>query len=289
MTARDLLEEWLARHADASAHDWYAGVRDKIAEGSTKDLYLALGLAPRKLGKAPLALTAEDRERAEAVRPGWDPSDWTVEQAARIALVLAVAERDPDGFPDLLETLMATADVGEQVAFYRGLPLYPRQADLVGRASEGARSNMQALFEAVAHRNPYPVERFSELAWNHMVLKALFVGSALHPIQHLDARANPEQARMLCDFAEERWSAGRDVSPEIWRCVSVAPDERVLADLATALEKGQAGGHRGAALALADIGSENALAILRDKAPALRQEIAAGALTWDAVAAEQGG
>ncbi len=71
----------------------------------------------------------------------------------------------------------------------------------------------------MAHRNPYPSERFAENRWNHMVLKAIFVGSPLHPIQGLDARANPPLARMLCDYAHERWAAGRPVSPELLRCV----------------------------------------------------------------------
>ena len=45
-----------------------------------------------------------------------------------------------------------------------------------------------------------------------MVLKALFVESTLHPIQGLDARANEALAHMLCDYAHERWAAGRPVS-----------------------------------------------------------------------------
>ena len=288
MTARDLLETWLFRAVGPESRAWYVDVRDRIAAGSTKDLYLALGLAPRKLGKDALGLDRDDLARARAARPGWDPRDWGIDQAARVALLLTLAERDPHGFPDQFETLITTGDVGEQVAFYKGLPLYPEPARLLGRASEGARSNMQALFEAVAHRNPYPAEQFSELAWNHMVLKALFVGSALHPIQQLDARANAEQARMLCDFAEERWSAGRDVSPEIWRCVSVAPDARVLDDLAGALDRGEVGGARGAALALHAIGTDTAAAIMADKAPGLKRAIADGTLTWDTVAAELG-
>lgn len=286
MTARDLLETCIFRTVGPEAGQWYANARDRIAAGSSKDLYLALGLIPRNLGKGELALDTDDLTRAEAARPGWDPSGWRIDQAARVALLLALAERNPEGFPDQLETLMTTADVGEQVAFYMGLPLYPHPERLIARASEGARSNMQALFEAVAHRNPFPVEQFSELAWNHMVLKALFVGSVLYPIQQLDTRANVEQARMLCDFAEERWSAGRDVSPEIWRCVSIAPDARVLEDLARALDKGEAGGARGAALALHAMGTEAARDVLARKAPELQRAIADGALTWNTVANE---
>ena len=71
---------------------------------------------------------------------------------------------------------------------------------------------MRPVFEAVAHRNPYPARHFDESAWNHLVLKALFIGSTLAPIEELDARANPTLMRMLCDYAHERWAAGRTIS-----------------------------------------------------------------------------
>ena len=96
----------------------------------------------------------------------------------------------------------------------------------VARAREGTRSAMQPMFEAVAHRNPFPMEQFDENAWNHMVLKALFIGSKLRPIQGLDERANPRLMRMLCDYAHERWAAERPVSPELWRCVGPHADAR---------------------------------------------------------------
>ena len=99
---------------------------------------------------------------------------------------------------------------------------------------------MRAVFEAVAHRSPYPKEQFAENRWNHMVLKALFVGSALHPIQGLEERANPTLARMLCDYAHERWAAGRPVSPELWRCVGPHADAEALADLQRVLATGGA-------------------------------------------------
>ena len=90
---------------------------------------------------------------------------------------------------------------------------------------------MRPIFEAVAHASPYPAEHFSEAMWNQMVVKALFIGSTLAPIQGLDQRRNADLARMLVDYAHERWAAARGVSPELWRCVGPFARRRYLHDL----------------------------------------------------------
>ena len=92
------------------------------------------------------------------------------------------------------------------MALYRGLPLYPEPETFEWQVGEGLRTSMRAVFEAIAHRSPYPKENFSEDRWNHMVLKALFIGSTLAPIQGLDERANPVLAEIL---PITRTSAGR--------------------------------------------------------------------------------
>ena len=287
-TPKALLHAWLARQLDADARNWLDETLAKVGGADDqKQLYLALGLVPRKLGKTDLDLGAEDLARADAARHGWYPAGWSVDQAARVLLLLATAEAAPAHFVERLERICNTSDVGELVAIYKGLPLYPQPERLVARAAEGARSNMQALFEAVAHRNPYPEENFSELAWNHMVLKALFIGSRLYPIQGLDERANPQLARMLVDFARERWAAGRTVSPELWRCVGPFAEGEALDNLARALDGGEASGAPGAALALHHRGDDAARAILA-RAPELAAAIERGGLSWEILAQRDG-
>ncbi len=187
-----------------------------------RDLYLAVSLVTRKVGKADLTLSDADLRDANASRAGWDPREWSVDQAARVHADSRAGERIRRAWPAASISCATPPTSSELVAFYRGLPLYPEQPRYVARATEGLRTNMKSVFEAIAHRNPYPSEQFPEAAWNQMVLKALFVGSALWPIVGLDRRANPELARMLCDYAHERWAAGRPVSPELWRCVGPA-------------------------------------------------------------------
>src|SRR5690606_6973098 len=125
------------------------------------------------------------------------------------------------------------------VALYQGLPIFPDPERHVGRAAEGIRSNIKAVIEAVAHGNPYPADHLDEPAWNQMILKAVFVGIPLFPIQDIDRRANLDLARMLSDFAKERWAAGRTVSPELWRCVGrFAEDPEIGKVLKQAIDNG---------------------------------------------------
>jgi hypothetical protein len=281
-TPVQLLEVWLDRQLAGEARHWLHAQLPAVAAGDgDRALFMAISFVQRRLGKADLALDAGDLVAAREARPGWDPSDWSVDQAARILLLL---EGGGSGaaFAEKLKKLMATSDVAETITFLRGLPLYPDPALHQARAREGARSNMRPVFEAVAHKNPYPVEVFDENAWNHMVLKALFVGSTLHPIQGLEARANPELASMLRDYAHERWAAGRPVTPELWRCIGRFADTAALADLDKVLTTGMPREREGAALALADCPKPEAKDLLAE-APDLAAAIAAGTLTWTAL------
>lgn len=278
-----LICNWLQRRLPDGAASWFANQIERLSCGAPeKHLYLALGYATRKLGKADLALTPAELAEAEALRPGWNPGDWSIDQAARLAFVLADGSSGT-AFKHRLEQLFRTADIGELITFYRGLPLYPDPELHVARAREGARSGMQPIFEAVAHRNPYPKEQFDENAWNHMVLKALFIGSSLDPIDGLEARANAPLMRMLCDYAHERWAAGRPVSPELWRCVGPYANERAIADLDRVLTTGNALERKAAALALAAAPHPLARELLSKNAE-LARAARAGALTWTALA-----
>ena len=280
----DLLQLWLSRQLTEPARHWFEQQTATLTpDAGDRDLYLALGLVPRKLGKDDLALLPADIEQAGAARPGWDPSGLSVDQAARIAILLKAGGKG-ERFRDRFVQLCRTADIAEQVAFYRGLPLYPNPEFLTHQAGEAARTNMRSVFEALAHNNPYPFEQFDENRWNHMVLKALFIGSKLHPIQGLGQRANVELSRILCDYAHERWAAGREVTPELWRSVGDAPDVRAaLDDLRRALNGKDQVERQGAALALASSADPEAQALL-DRAPDLAKAIDDGQLTWDSLA-----
>jgi hypothetical protein len=207
-----------------------------------------------------------------------------VDQAARIAILLASYRGDPETFAPRIDRLCETADIGELIAIYRGFAIFPAAERLRTRASEGVRSAMRPIFEAIAHRNPYPREFFDEQAWNHMVLKALFIGSAVAPIQGLDARANEDLAIMLCDYAHERWAASRPVSPELWRCVGPFARGQALADLERVLATGDEPERAAAGLALSASPDPAARSLLAAR-PELSQALQDGRITWERLAA----
>ena len=258
-----LLAGWVRRALDAEPAAWFETTLAAIArEGGERDLARAVGLAPRRLGKSDLVLAPGDLERAQALRAGFDPAGLTVDQAARIAFLLAADGRDDAAFAARLLDLFRTADVSESIAYLRGLPLFSGGRALLPVAAEGVRSAVKPVFEAIAHRNPYPAETFEQGAWNQMVLKALFIGSSLAPIRGLAERANPELAQVLVDYAHERWAAGRPVSPELWLCVGPFAEGPMLDDLARVLTTGTVEERAAARAALQASPSAEAGAIL---------------------------
>ena len=279
-----LLSRWLSNRLSKDAGEWLDGQRAKLSEGYTdRTLHITLGLVPRRLGKDDLAPGEAELTAAREARAHWDPHLWSVADAARVLVLLETAEHGNQPFPDRFVDLCRTSDVAELIAYYRGLPLYPEPEALEPQAGEGLRTNMASVFEAVAHRNPYPRERFSEARWNQMVLKALFVGSRLDPIQGLDERANPELAQIMCDYAHERWSAGRAVAPELWRCVGPFASDGMVDDLARAYASEVPAEALAGGLALMACPDARAPGILGSR-PDLEERLRAGGIDWHAIA-----
>jgi len=281
-TPAALLDSLLAARVDPPALEWLRA-RIASAERSFADaaFLLAFSSAPRRVGRADLAPTARELERATQARRGFRPGLWTVDQAARARLLLALPSPDPAAYVKTLDRLFDDADLGELVALYSALPLLPHPSRHRERAAEGIRSNMKTVFEAVALRNPYPAEELEDPAWNQLVLKCLFVGSPLVEVEGFDSRVNPPLARMLADFAHERWAAGRPVPPELWRGLAPLSEGPLLADVERVLRTGT-----DVEIAAAALGARNnprAAALLGAHRSAVDRALAAYA-TWDAVA-----
>jgi hypothetical protein len=139
---------------------------------------------------------------------------------------------------------------------------------------------MTVVFNAIALDNPYPAEYMEEAAWNQLVLKAIFVGSQLHRIQGLDARANAALASTLSDFAHERWAAKRPVPVELWRPVGPFINEQILPDIEKLFASGDPVQQMAAALACSQSSMSEAKALLNGH-PDLAKKIESGELTWE--------
>ena len=233
----ELLNCWLSQQVTQEGFAWLSEKQKQIsADANVRVFFAAFSAVPRYTGKEKLELTNSDLQAADRMRRDWYPGDWSVDQAARTLLLLALPQEDMQKYLLALDQIFSNADVGELVALYQSLPLLPFPEQLRKRAAEGVRSNMTSVFNAVALRNPYPADYFDNIAWNQMILKALFVGSPLYLIQGFDRRANPELARMLIDYARERLAAKRSVSPELWRCVRQFADAEILTEIPELLE-----------------------------------------------------
>lgn len=77
------------RSAPLHAVTWLSEKLHKVGGAdSDKALFLAFSAASRFAGKGLLQLKQDDLENAEALRPGFNPTNWTLAQAARTLLLL---------------------------------------------------------------------------------------------------------------------------------------------------------------------------------------------------------
>jgi hypothetical protein len=281
---KNLLRQWLQGRLPDRSNEWLDGkLRQLTADPSDRNLLLAFGAVPRFTGKEPLRPTDAERAAAHQVREGWNPAAWTLDQAARVLLLLTVPADHPDRYLRTLDGLFGAAEVGELTALYLSLPLLPHPELHRSRAAEGFRTNMNVVFNAIALDNPYPAEYLDEAAWNQMVLKAIFIGSSLHRIYGLDKRTNLVLAGTLLDFAHERWAAKRPVPFELWRCVGPFMDRTTLPDVERVFNTGTETEQQAIALACAKSRNEEVYELLKSKRPDLSERITNGELTWDAL------
>lgn len=239
--SKNLLLYILKKQCDEKSFRWVQQKTELFEQdfsASRNAFLMAFSGASRFVPKERLQLDLLDVQKSQELRPGLNLKAWTVSQTARCLFLLTIPTKDKETYLKTLERLFDTAEMNELVALYASLPLLAYPDDLKKRAAEGIRTNMTSVFDAVAMDNPFSTDYLNENAWNQLYLKAAFMARPLYRIHGIEQRANAELARIISDYAHERWAAGRDVSPEFWRPVSSFLDAQLLSDLKKLFEEG---------------------------------------------------
>ena len=239
-------------------------------------------LLPRKTGKAIINISKEQAEQLNSIIPGFSVDGWSIDRLGRAFLLLNLDAVNKDEYFRKIENLFLAAEMGELVALYSALPLLAYPEIWVKRCSEGVRSNIGNVMEAVMYHNPYPAQNLDQNAWNQMVLRAFFTGKEVGKITGIDSRANKELAYIISDYIHERWAAKREVNPNLWRLVGKFIDEKLFEDIKRLFEEGNLVDRKAGALAISQSNYQPAKALLT-KYPELVTAIENKNLNWDSL------
>ncbi len=268
---------------DLSNSEWIQTQITKItSDRSKKDLYLTYSQIATKVPAAAVKLTLiSGKEVANYLE--FQRAD--LRQLTRVYLFTQVLKADEPYFGPLIANIIQVADTKELETFLKYLPLLPNPAQFKLTAVDALRTNIATVFDALAIGNPYPARYFDENQWNQMYLKAAFMERDLTGILSVDQMANGELARIISDYAHERWEAGREVPPYFWRPVGRFLNAVLLRDMRRLFGSRTRTERRVAALCCRDSDRAEAKGLL-DRHPDLASELESGALTWESVKEE---
>ena len=170
-----------------------------------------IAIASRHAKRQSLCLSAEETVLIQQQLPGWDLSCWNLLELLRVALILAQPNLSSPEFASIFQDAFQFADEGELCAFYKAIPLLPEPERFSWHMKEACRSNMRSLFCAAACDNPFPFHCFDDIAWNQLVMKAIFIEVPLAQVYGVQQRLSQKLAAMTQDFIAERTSAGRSI------------------------------------------------------------------------------
>jgi len=175
-----------------------------------------------------------------------DPHAWRLDDAGRALLLVAIGDRAGEEIGELYRH----GDANERRGVLRALPLLPVGDSAVPLVKDAIRTNDTNLIAAAL--GPYAIERLDDAALAQAVLKCVFVGVRISPLDGLEDRTTPEMARMLADYAHERIAAERDVPAEVWPVIERFPPEEEIEAIFSELDHPIAARRHAAERALRD-------------------------------------
>jgi hypothetical protein len=225
------LEERLAPEALAWVHESVAAIEADPAAIRTR-----FAMAGRKTARGPLS-------------PDGDPDDVhaaTVDDAVRTLLLAALGDR----VEEELGELYRFGDAAERRGLLRALPHLPLGDRARWLVDDAVRTNDTRLVAAAL--GPYATRVLDDAAYDQAVLKCVFIGVPIAPLDGLPGRATAGTARMLAAFVHERVAAGRDIPAEVWDVIDRHPPADELAAIEAERDSEYADRREAAERALAD-------------------------------------
>lgn len=217
----DPAELWMALEGrlDPDAVAW---LRDAAAaiEADPAAVRTRFPMAGRKTARGPLD-------------PGAAADDvhaWTIDDAVRTLLLAALGTR----VEQELDELYRFGDAAERRGLLRALPYLPVGPRARRLVDDAIRTNDIRLVAAAL--GPYATAHLDDAAYDQAVLKCVFVGVPIAPLDGLAARATADTARMLAAFVHERVAAGRDVPGEVWDVIDRHPPHAEIAAIEAELD-----------------------------------------------------
>lgn len=179
----------------------------------------ALGGTQRMVGTR--ALIGAFNKRASATVPtAWGAMPvgrWTVATAARVWLLAGAAQR-VDGPYKALFALYDQADTDTRAACLHAINFVadPDPAGALEMIGDAGRTYLEQLMDAAWCDNPFTAAHLTIEQFRKAVLKALFCDVDVSRFLRLEERADADLAASLCEFADEREAAGRQVPDTVW-------------------------------------------------------------------------
>ncbi|MGY3054218.1 hypothetical protein ACVWYG_002424 [Pedobacter sp. UYEF25] len=273
-----LLLTILKNNLDDNALAWLEQVAQPAGLGKLGQAFVML---PRKTGKSALKISNQEQEMLRQIGLAY-LSTWTVDHLARVWLLRTHSFADTEKSHPIIESLFLSAEMNEAVALYSSLPFLAKPKTWIARCAEGIRSNIGSVLEAIMEHNPYPAENLDEAAWNQLILKAFFTEKNIAKIHRIDERANEHLALTLSDYARERYAAGREVNPQLWRVIGVFINDKIFEAIKIGLANPDAREHKAIALAISMSDYEPAKRYI-SQIPELKAIIDGQALSWDSI------
>ncbi len=271
------LQSLLSSNLDSGIDSWlHEKLEQIISSSSTKDLYMTYSLLASKIDSSVILNLSEDTDE---VTQYLKTQHATTLQVARIYLLIKVLKANGDFFVPKVANLIQVADTGELETFLKYLVLLPNAENYKQTAVEALRTNIATIFEAISMQNPYPAKYFNDQQWNQMFLKAAFMQLDLSTILSIDERANKDLARIISDYAHERWAASREIEPLFWRPVAAFLDENLLQDMERLFASDNPVENKVAALCCYNSEEPKAKELLA-KHPKLKAQVENKTITW---------